>query len=118
MYQTLFGYTLQIITHAATIKTTKRIAVMINNILLLDEDSSSSIKKNSIDINKVIEDKAQAGYSAKCDSNVFPHNYKFYLNSMCDNILLYGVVRDYEAISYQFTPTFLTSHKHSQTSEA
>ena len=33
------------------------------------------------------------------------------------NVLWYGVVRDYEAISYQFTPNFFTSHKHSQTSE-
>ena len=32
-------------------------------------------------------------------------------------VLWYGVVRDYEAISYQFTPTFFTSHKRSQISE-
>jgi hypothetical protein len=31
------------------------------------------------------------------------------------NGLWYGVVRDYEAISYQFTPTFFTSHKLTQT---
>ena len=29
------------------------------------------------------------------------------LLQMCGNVLWYGVVRDYEAISYQFTPTFL-----------
>lgn len=34
-----------------------------------------------------------------------------------DNGLWYGVVRDYEAISYQFTPNFFTSHKRSKTSE-
>jgi len=36
---------------------------------------------------------------------------------MTDNGLWYGVVRDYEAISYQFTLTIFTSHKPSQTSE-
>ena len=29
----------------------------------------------------------------------------------------YGVVRDYEAISYQFTPTFFKSHEPLKTSE-
>ena len=29
----------------------------------------------------------------------------------------YGVERDYEAISYQFTPTFFTSHKRQNTPE-
>jgi len=33
------------------------------------------------------------------------------------NVLWYGVVRDYEAISYQITPTFFTSYKCSQTTE-
>ncbi|HQP14298.1 MAG TPA: hypothetical protein PLN58_06380, partial [Bacilli bacterium] len=33
------------------------------------------------------------------------------------NVLWYGVVRDYEAISYQFTPTFFTSRKRPKTSE-
>ncbi|MFW5804726.1 MAG: hypothetical protein ACOCWG_05805, partial [bacterium] len=33
------------------------------------------------------------------------------------NVLWYGVVRDYEAISYQVTPTFFTSHKPSKTTE-
>jgi hypothetical protein len=33
------------------------------------------------------------------------------------NGLWYGVVRDYEAISYQFTPAFFTSHEPSKTSE-
>ena len=37
--------------------------------------------------------------------------------TLVGNVLWYGVVRDYEAISYQFTPTFLTSYKRSQTSE-
>ena len=39
--------------------------------------------------------------------------------SLCmkHNVLWYGVVRDYEAISYQFIPTFFTSHKRSQTVE-
>jgi hypothetical protein len=36
---------------------------------------------------------------------------------MVANVLWYGVVRDYEAISYQFTLAFFTSHKHPQTSE-
>jgi len=30
--------------------------------------------------------------------------------------LWYGVVRDFEAITYQFTPTFFSSHKRSKTS--
>jgi hypothetical protein len=29
---------------------------------------------------------------------------------MAANVLWYGVVRDYEAISYQVIPTFFTSH--------
>ena len=33
------------------------------------------------------------------------------------NGLWYGVVRDYEAISYQVTPTFFTSHKRPKTAE-
>jgi hypothetical protein len=33
------------------------------------------------------------------------------------NVLWYGVVREFEAISYQFTPTFFTSQKRSNTSE-
>jgi len=33
------------------------------------------------------------------------------------NGLWYGVVRDFEAISYQFTLTFFTSHEPWQTSE-
>ncbi len=33
------------------------------------------------------------------------------------NGLWYGVVRDYEAISYQYTLTIFTSHKRSQTTE-
>ena len=33
-------------------------------------------------------------------------------------VLWYGVVREYEVASYQFTPTFFTSHKRSKTSEA
>ena len=37
--------------------------------------------------------------------------------SLGGNVLWYGVVRDYEAISYQFTPTFFTSRKPSKTSE-
>ncbi len=36
---------------------------------------------------------------------------------MAYNFLWYGVVRDYEAKTYQFTPTFFTSHKPSKTSE-
>jgi hypothetical protein len=36
---------------------------------------------------------------------------------MAANVLWYGVVRDYEAKTYQFTMTFFTSHKASQTSE-
>jgi len=36
---------------------------------------------------------------------------------MLGNGLWYGVVQDYEAISYQFTPTFFTSHKRSHTSK-
>lgn len=36
---------------------------------------------------------------------------------MTANGLWYGVVRDYEAISYQFIPTFFTSHKPSKTTE-
>jgi len=30
---------------------------------------------------------------------------------MPTNVLYYSVVRDYGAISYQFTPTFFTSYK-------
>jgi hypothetical protein len=37
--------------------------------------------------------------------------------SMFGNVLWYGDVRDYEAISYQFTLTFFTSHKCSKTTE-
>jgi len=37
--------------------------------------------------------------------------------TIADNVLWYGVVRDYEAISNQFTPTFFTSNKPSRTSE-
>ena len=40
-----------------------------------------------------------------------------WVRQMTYNVLWYGVVRDYEAISYQFTPTFFTSHKRSQTAE-
>ena len=36
---------------------------------------------------------------------------------MTANVWWYGVVRDYEAISYQFTPAFFTSHKRSKTAE-
>jgi hypothetical protein len=36
---------------------------------------------------------------------------------MHGNGLWYGVVREFEAISYQFTPTFFTSHKRPKTSE-
>ncbi|MPN04924.1 hypothetical protein SDC9_152172 [bioreactor metagenome] len=39
------------------------------------------------------------------------------LSTMNANGLWYGVVREYEAISYQFTPTFFTSCKRSQTFE-
>lgn len=36
---------------------------------------------------------------------------------MHHNVLWYGVVREFEAINYQFTPTFFTSHKPSKTAE-
>ena len=39
------------------------------------------------------------------------------LDLMRINVLWYGVVREFEAISYQFTLTFYTSHKRSQTTE-
>jgi len=37
--------------------------------------------------------------------------------TMTANVLWYGVVRDCEAKTYQFTPTFFTSHKRPKTSE-
>jgi len=37
--------------------------------------------------------------------------------NMAGNVRWYGVVRDYETISYQFTPIFFTSHKPSKTAE-
>jgi len=39
------------------------------------------------------------------------------LYTLGGNGLWYGVVRDYEAISYQFTPTAFTSHKRLQITE-
>jgi hypothetical protein len=39
------------------------------------------------------------------------------ITQMAYNVLWYGVVRDFEALSYQFTPTFFTSHKRSKTAE-
>jgi hypothetical protein len=53
---------------------------------------------------------------------LFPiYHYRFYLVvcrfTLVANGLWYGVVRDYEAKTYQFTPTYFTSHKRSQTAE-
>ena len=42
---------------------------------------------------------------------------KFSLRTHEAQRLWYGVVRDYGAISYQFTPTFFTRHKPSKTDE-
>ena len=36
---------------------------------------------------------------------------------MCANGLWYGVVREFEVISYQFTPAFFTSYEPSKTAE-
>jgi len=41
----------------------------------------------------------------------------YWFFQMLHNVLWYGVVRDFEAVFYQFTPTFFTRHKPSQTSE-
>ena len=52
----------------------------------------------------------------KCQVQRFVIHF-FHSQSYTLNVLWYGVVRDYEAISYQFTPTFFTSHKRSYTTE-
>lgn len=45
------------------------------------------------------------------------HTFKWYFGGLkgWDFVftvrMMYGVVRDFEAISYQLTPTFFTSHK-------
>ena len=41
----------------------------------------------------------------------------WYFPIMQPNVLWYGVVRDYEAKTYQVTASFFTSHKRSNTSE-
>jgi len=41
----------------------------------------------------------------------------FLFSTLGGNVRWYGVVREYEAVSYQFTSTFFTSHKPSQNTE-
>jgi hypothetical protein len=53
-------------------------------------------------------------HAAKNHLSLFRWFRSFTMNA---NVLWYGVVRDYEAKTYQFTPTFFTSHQHSKTAE-
>lgn len=47
--------------------------------------------------------------------NLFDEPSYFLSNNFNNPIVLwYGVVREYEAKTYQFTPTFFTSHKPSK----
>jgi hypothetical protein len=41
----------------------------------------------------------------------------FQKQPMLGNVLWYGVVRDFEVKTYQFTPTFFMSHKRSKPTE-